>query len=561
MRMLAAYGMPMALFVLPAWAELPNGDAAASGQSAASNQISESQDPQQDLHRNPLPEGAVVRLGKLSADESVPPEEATWHTRTIEEVCFSPDGKYLATYGLDMTIRLWNAATGEQLRVFTDATTPLAFSPDAKYLLYAHSFRLEQEFRVWDLAAEEIVGRLPSTGSAPVPDQIVFGEHGNLITTFNGRLDAYRIPSFEPAPITAQRHYNLFAFSPDGLLVAAPPMEASRELGDRTTAICVYAIANNELRQTVRLTGNENLRKVRVAFSPDKRILAGSDSSRVIHVWELATGQELATLVGHQRDIHELQFSPDGLLLVSAGLDGEVRLWDVHSGTQLAGSFKHEEEIRSLAFSPTGDRLATASSDKTVLVWDVSAEMLSPAEFPALTPERFEELWKTLASPDVKLAYLAESELAGHPDKAVGLLRVRIESILEPSQRERILELIANLDSDEYMVRERATDELLRFREVALEELKAALRDTKSPEVRHRVNRILSTPADTPRFSAEELGRAARIVDFLARDRSPAAMALLKTIGDNFPARVILDAAQRELRAAAQQPHPKSAGG
>ena len=52
-------------------------------------------------------------------------------------MAFSPDGKTLATAGDDGTARLWNLATGQQIRSLTIGSVPVisvAFSPDGKTL-------------------------------------------------------------------------------------------------------------------------------------------------------------------------------------------------------------------------------------------------------------------------------------------------------------------------------------------------------------------------------------------------------------------------------------------
>lgn len=48
-----------------------------------------------------------------------------------------------------------------------------------------------------------------------------------------------------------------------------------------------------------------------------------------IRLWEVATGENIATFWGHATDIQSLAFSPDGALLASGSYDGTILLWDM----------------------------------------------------------------------------------------------------------------------------------------------------------------------------------------------------------------------------------------
>lgn len=71
--------------------------------------------------------------------------------------------------------------------------------------------------------------------------------------------------------------------------------------------------------------------------------------------------------------------SPDGALLVDGSVDGIARLWDVASGRQIRSFVGHTEPINTVAFSPDGSLVATGSgllsntqsSDNSVRLWDV----------------------------------------------------------------------------------------------------------------------------------------------------------------------------------------------
>ena len=76
----------------------------------------------------------------------------TGHTNWVESVAFSPDGTRIATGSKDLTVKLWDAATGEETRMFRGRTGPVtsvAFSPDGTRIASGGE---DRTLRVWDSA-------------------------------------------------------------------------------------------------------------------------------------------------------------------------------------------------------------------------------------------------------------------------------------------------------------------------------------------------------------------------------------------------------------------------
>jgi TIR domain/WD domain, G-beta repeat len=111
----------------------------------------------------PRARGRRTRRAASPADSGpVPPSHLsctlTGHTHEVYGVAFSPDGRLIATTSRDKTARLWDPATGKQLRTMTGHTRILtghtglvlgvAFSPDGRLLASAST---DKTARLWDL--------------------------------------------------------------------------------------------------------------------------------------------------------------------------------------------------------------------------------------------------------------------------------------------------------------------------------------------------------------------------------------------------------------------------
>jgi len=66
-----------------------------------------------------------------------------------------------------------------------------------------------------------------------------------------------------------------------------------------------------------------------VAFSPDGRLIASASNDRTVRLWEVGSGEKLATLQGHTDLAIRPVFDPSGALLASVSWDGTARSWGI----------------------------------------------------------------------------------------------------------------------------------------------------------------------------------------------------------------------------------------
>jgi WD40 repeat protein len=158
------------------------------------------------------------------------------------------------------------------------------------------------------------------------------------------------------------------AFSPDSKVLAAVLQQGS----DLAEVILWEAVEGKPSRA---LPDSDGIRAV--AFSPDGKTLLGADRNK-LRVWDVKTGEtirasELKTEFS-DKTWSALAFSPDGKTLAMAGnQDGKhvIALWEVKTAKRTGTLGGHEGFVWSLAFSPDGRTLASGGADGTIYLWDL----------------------------------------------------------------------------------------------------------------------------------------------------------------------------------------------
>src|SRR5215469_2841265 len=102
--------------------------------------------PHSDLYGDPLPAGAIARLGTSRLQ----------HDGKVNALAYSPDGKWLASAGADAVIHLWDTQTGKAgftLKGHQGAVHSLAFAQagEGKPAQILISAGFDKTIRFWDL--------------------------------------------------------------------------------------------------------------------------------------------------------------------------------------------------------------------------------------------------------------------------------------------------------------------------------------------------------------------------------------------------------------------------
>jgi WD40 repeat protein len=462
----------------------------------------------------------------------------------VRQVEYAADGKLLAVWREDETIEIRDTATWRKTTTLLPKIgrfASMAFYPHSKYLTTAEGDSNQVVICHWDPQTgkrqtefPQEQGWIEALSYSAVGDTLAFvhmGQHRvfTLLDPVTGKERA-RITDTN----TLGRNPRL---SRDGKLLAA------------VTAKHTVGLWETETQKLIRdfgmmfPSGQELL-----AFSPDGRTIATAGGQAIdnripiqpdLVLWETATGRERLHIAINEGQVNQIAFSPDGRLLASSGPDGRVvgstgrtetiHLWDAWTGKEVGRLPGHRGWVNSLAFAPDGRTLVSGGADTTLLMWDICGLGRVPQRSTEKqNPDQLATFVRGLESENAAEAYRAIFGLANQPDVALGLLKKRLTLVVD--EEARVARFIADLDDDEFAVREKASAELARLGNVARAALARAAANPASVEVRSRAKAILAK-LEVDKASPEQL-LAVRTVEVLERVATPEARQLLRKLAD-----------------------------
>ena len=197
------------------------------------------------------------------------------HLPAVTDMSWLPDGRRLAVTTRDGVAGIWDVATGkaEELHRLGVSALEVAVTPDQRWA---------------------------------------------AVLTGHNRLWLWHLPTHEIKEVQSER-------APGSLLMASRDSGSFIYKGTDLT-IRVLDIASRELR-VLRAHRSPLVDMVR---APTSALLASSDESGLIRLWNLETGQT-AVLLAQGGAVDGIEYSPDGRWLATVAVDAGVRIWDMRT--------------------------------------------------------------------------------------------------------------------------------------------------------------------------------------------------------------------------------------
>jgi WD40 repeat protein len=386
-------------------------------------------EPGKDRQGDPLPEGAIARLGTerfrnldfysgvhllpdgktlcamsrsvntlIDITTGMPngtvPAPKGGYPQTAHVI--SNDGTMAATSKYD-GIDVWNFKSGAKIleikRPLYSSDNTLSFSADGKYL--AIGGQIDDKVKekgvhavVWDLGTKTEIASVKVAQNTRC--YVALSADGKTLATWG----------YHNEPNQSYDKY-----------------DAEK---DPNRLVQFWNVADGKEQSNGRVNGNI----AAVAISPDGKTVAASPGNGEIQMWNAATGQRNKTLIGRSRMGQTLHYSPDGATRAASADDASVQLfdaasgrsksitaapisaeftrlrslrftgpdkaialvphggsaviWEIPSGKRLSTVGGHHEGIASIGFSSDGKEILTASGNGTILRWNAKGEELGP---------------------------------------------------------------------------------------------------------------------------------------------------------------------------------------
>jgi hypothetical protein len=293
-------------------------------------------------------------------------------------------------------------------------------------------------------------------------------------------------------------------------------------------------------------------------FAPGGRVVCGTTGGVRAEAWAVGAGAKLrefeqppAKPNGH---FYLLSFavSPDGRKAASSHSDGGLSVYETATGQVLATFLGHRDSVIGIAWTG-GDRVLSAGGDHPVLVWDASLRALAGKVAPLPAADRA-AAWDRLGTQSAKEALKAMAALAADPDGAVSLVGERLKPVAtaDPAALDRIFR---DLDAPAFAAREKASRELAELGPGAVAGVRERAAKAPSAEVRGRAETFLG------KFAADDLTpdrvRYLRALEVLAAADTPAARKLVEGLAGGAAEVWETEAARQAVRALPARPVPK----
>jgi WD40 repeat protein len=238
------------------------------------------------------------------------------HTEAVYSVAFTPDGKHIVTGSGDHTVKVWDSATGKEIKSLggpaghQNLVLSVSVSPDGSLIASGGS---DNTARIWDFPSSSPLRALAKSEGA-----------------------------------------SIVAVSPDGTKLAG---------GDKDGHVKIWNSADG--KELFRLEGHRGA-ITGLAFSGNGQLVVSCSKDKTLRFWNPANGQNLGVVGAHAGEVRGLAVNPNNSAVYSAGAEGSLKFWTLPPVASKTLGATLGDAVTALAVSGDGNSFVAAGADKSV---------------------------------------------------------------------------------------------------------------------------------------------------------------------------------------------------
>ena len=218
----------------------------------------------------------------------------------------------------------------------------------------------DNTFKLWDVASGEELGTTPASNTT-FGLSVAFSPDGQTLQTLASGYDDDTIDRWDVGTREKLRTLKLRTFN---------------ELHARDV---LYRI--DELNMLV--SRNDPRAYLSISFSPDGQTVASGSWDNTFKLWDVASGRELRTFIGHGNTVTSIAFSPDGQVLASGSDDGTVIIWSITDGT-IQARFIAMGTVGSITLDGNGVPISVTGNEDAIYHFVKDGKVITISEMRAM---------------------------------------------------------------------------------------------------------------------------------------------------------------------------------
>lgn len=308
------------------------------------------------------------------------------HTKYVNAIAFSPDGKRCATGGNDRVIKLWDVETGKLLKTLRGhkrAVSALQFSQDGAYLFSGEKGSVKANvytIKKWNLQTREIekesiiTGMIKSIQVSPKGKYILLELGTILWTTYevrdaenlkiNKKLTGYLAGDSQKKDLIKMilksfplAKYKLMWGNEDDVIA-----------GYGKTKIKIWSFKNKQEPSITIL--KPNFKVMAMGFGSENTIFLGGAKGE-LEAWNFLDEKEVKSLPKkHKGSIVSIIYNAENNRMISQDINGTLYVWNAESGDFMADITDANTITVYQEVTPNGDKVFSASANGEIRVWD-----------------------------------------------------------------------------------------------------------------------------------------------------------------------------------------------